>query len=65
MDIEYTGYIVPIAVINSNTLQLEIHDVDSDWDSERIEEFIESKGHKISECNWGIFDGNINDYRKP
>lgn len=43
--------------------ELSIHRIPDHWDCERIEEFIRSKGHKLSECSWGIFEGEIQDYR--
>jgi len=52
-----------IAVIDLSTLALCIYDVNDDMDSEEIEEFIHGQGHHLSNCSWGEFDGEINDYR--
>lgn len=52
-----------IAVIDLSTSSLCIYDVPEDYDSEQIEEFIYEEGHHLSNCSWGEFDGEINDYR--
>jgi hypothetical protein len=48
-----------IAVIDSSTLGLFIYDVDKNFDSEQIEEFINKQGHHLSNCSWGEFEGEI------
>jgi len=57
------GYLVPIAVIDSSVKGLFIYDVDSDWNDEQIEHFINTQGRRPSECSWGVFDGDIDDFR--
>lgn len=48
-----------IAVIDSSTLGLFIYDVNKNFDSEQIEEFISEQRHNLSNCSWGEFDGEI------
>jgi hypothetical protein len=57
------SYIVPIAVIDQSVNGLFLYDIDSNWDSEKIEEFINSQGHHLSNCSWGVFDGQTIDLR--
>lgn len=52
-----------IAVIDSSHPSLFIYDVPNEWDSDRIEQFIHDEGHKLSNCSWGAFDGEIQDFR--
>lgn len=60
---EITGYLVPIAVIDQSMNALFIYEIDSDWNSEQVEKFITSQGRHLSNCSWGIFDGEIIDDR--
>lgn len=43
--------------------ELSIYRIPDHWDVDRIEEFMTSKGHKVSDCIWGAFEGEIKDYR--
>lgn len=58
------GYLVDIAVIDSSTLGLFLYHVDSDWTDEQVEDFIHSQGHHLSNCSWGVFDGEVTDLRE-
>ena len=58
-----TGYLVPIAVIDLSIKGLFIYDIDSNWDDETIEEFLIEQGRHLSNCSWGVFDGEIVDLR--
>lgn len=57
------GYIVPLAVIDFSVKGLFIYDVDSNWSNETVEEFLVEQGRKISNCHYGVFDGDIVDLR--
>jgi len=59
----YRGYIVTIAVIDQSINALFIYDIDSDWNNEETEEFLISQGRHLSNCSWGLFDGEITDLR--
>lgn len=52
-----------IAVIDSSTTGLFLYSVPKEFDSEEIEIFINNKGHHLSNCSWGEFDGEIVDLR--
>lgn len=52
-----------IAVIDLSVSTLSIYDVPEHWEFERIEEYLDKKGHHLSNCSWGEFDGTINDKR--
>lgn len=52
-----------IAVIDSEMLTLKIYNVPDDWDADDVEAYIQKKGHKASNCAWGVFDGTVNDLR--
>lgn len=54
---------IAIAVIDLSISGLFIYDVPEDFDSEQIEDFINSQGHHLSNCSWGCFDGDITDLR--
>jgi hypothetical protein len=57
------GYLIPVACIDQSVNGLFLYDVDCDWSAERIEEFLIEQGRHISNCSWGIFDGEITDLR--
>jgi hypothetical protein len=52
-----------IAVIDLSVPSLDIYDVPKEYDSEEIEEFLREKGYHLSNCSWGVFQGEINDHR--
>ena len=52
-----------IAVIDLSTSSLCIYDVNEDMNLDEIEEFIHKQGHHLSNCSWGAFDGEIQDFR--
>ena len=52
-----------IAVVDLSICSLYIYDVPEEWETEDIESFIVSEGHKLSNSSWGSFDGIINDLR--
>ena len=52
-----------IFIADLSIAELSIHAVPNGWDCERIEEYVRNKGHKLSECSWGAFEGEIKDYR--
>lgn len=52
-----------IAVIDQSVSGLFLYTVEEHWDSVETEEFIHSQGHHISNCSWGVFDGQIVDLR--
>lgn len=52
-----------IAVIDLSYPSLFLYSIGEDWDNEEIENFIYSQGHKLSNCSWGVFDGEIQDLR--
>lgn len=53
-----------IAVIDHSINGLFIYNVDKDFDSNSIEVVLHEQGHRLSNCIWGEFDGQINDLRK-
>jgi len=55
--------IISIAVIDSSTVSLDIYDVPEDFNNEQIETFLEATGYHLSNCSWGVFEGEINDHR--
>ena len=60
---DYRGYIVPLAVIDQSVNALFIYDIDSDWNNDETEAFLVSQGRHLSNCSWGVFDGEITDLR--
>lgn len=57
------GYLIDVAVIDSSVTGLFLYHVDSDWNDEAIEEFLHSQGRHLSNCSWGVYDGEIIDLR--
>lgn len=54
-----------IAVIDLAISKLFIYDVPKHFDSEQIENFLlEQNIHHLSNCSWGVFDGDIEDLRE-
>lgn len=49
-----------IAVIDLAICELFIYTVRKNYDSEKIETFLTKKGHHLSNCSWGEFNGEIN-----
>ena len=45
-----------IIVCDSSTLKVIIYDVFEKWESEDIENFLISKKHHLSNCNWAVFE---------
>jgi len=41
-----------LVVLDYNRSTVEFYNIPKDWDSDKIEEFIVKKEHKLSECNW-------------
>jgi hypothetical protein len=52
-----------MAVIDSAIVGLFIYDAPSDMEEEDVEEFLISKGHRLSNVSWGYFDGIVEDQR--
>ena len=57
------SYLVPMAVIDQSINGLFFYDIESDWNDERIEEYLREQGRHPSNCSWGVFDGEIVDLR--
>jgi hypothetical protein len=55
------NYLIDIAVINSNHLTVSMYHIRSNWNTEYIERFIRLKGHRLSECNWGVFKEEVDE----
>ena len=55
---------VSIAVLDLSIPSLDIYDVPEEFDSEQTEAFLEATGHHMSNCSWGVFEGEINDNRE-
>lgn len=52
-----------IAVIDLSYPSLFLYTINKNWDNDKIEKFIYLQGHKLSNCSWGVFDGEILDLR--
>ena len=52
-----------LAVIDQSVNGLFIYDIEEGLSNDEIETFIHSKGHHLSNCEWGEFDGQIEDQR--
>jgi len=55
--------LINIAVIDLSVNGLYLYNVPKEFDSEQIEEFITSQGHRMSNCSWGEYNGGIVDLR--
>lgn len=55
--------LVAVAVIDMSVGGLSIYDLPDGLSSEEAEDILIKKGHKMSCCSWGYFDGKIEDNR--
>ena len=55
--------LVAVAVIDLSVGGLSIYDIPDGLSSEDAEDVLIAKGHKMSQCSWGYFDGKIEDNR--
>lgn len=54
---------VAVALIDLSVCGLYIYDVPKELDHEETEEWLGCQGHHMSDCSWGVFDGDITDLR--